>query len=120
MEPEVKFHSIGIIVDDIEEMDTPLPLDGNQSDRVLFVLKEGSRYQLKLSFTVLHNIVSGLTYSNRVWKGGLQGSESNSLTCSYNFLLMQFDPECAHVNLDHISYIFSLERRYHLYVDYKS
>ncbi|XP_021888507.1 rho GDP-dissociation inhibitor 1-like [Carica papaya] len=79
MEPEVKFHSIGIIVDDIEEMDTPLPLDGNQSDRVLFVLKEGSRYQLKLSFTVLHNIVSGLTYSNRVWKGGLQVDQSKGM-----------------------------------------
>lgn len=71
-EPEVKFHSIGIISDDIGEITTPLPVAENQS-RVLFTLKEGSRYQLKLTFTVLHNIVSGLTYSNTVWKAGLQG-----------------------------------------------
>lgn len=76
MEPEVKFHSIGIISDDFEEISTPLPVDENQIDRVLFTLKEGSRYQLKLTFSVLHNIVSGLTYSNTVWKGGLQGTKT--------------------------------------------
>lgn len=72
MEPEVKFHSIGIICDDFGEINTPLPVAENQSG-VLFTLREGSRYQLKLTFTVLHNIVSGLTYSNTVWKAGLQG-----------------------------------------------
>lgn len=75
MEPEVKFHSIGIISDEFGEINSPLPVAENQS-RVLFTLKEGSRYQLKLTFTVLHNIVSGLTYSNTVWKGGLQGEAS--------------------------------------------
>ncbi|XP_021678334.2 rho GDP-dissociation inhibitor 1 isoform X2 [Hevea brasiliensis] len=74
MEPEVKFHSIGIICNDFGEINTPLPVDDNQSDRVLFTLKEGSRYQLKLTFSVLHNIVSGLTYTNTVWKKGLQGT----------------------------------------------
>ncbi|KAJ0053492.1 rho GDP-dissociation inhibitor 1-like [Pistacia vera] len=78
MEPEVKFHSIGIISDDIGEINTPLPVAENQS-RVLFTLKEGSRYQLKLTFTVLHNIVSGLTYSNTVWKAGLQVDQSKGM-----------------------------------------
>jgi Rho GDP-dissociation inhibitor len=74
MEPEVKFHSIGIISDDFGEITTPLPIDDNQSGHVLFTLREGSHYRLKLTFSVLHNIVSGLTYTNTVWKGGLQGA----------------------------------------------
>ncbi|XP_044502943.1 rho GDP-dissociation inhibitor 1-like [Mangifera indica] len=78
MEPEVKFHSIGIISDEFGEINSPLPVAENQS-RVLFTLKEGSRYQLKLTFTVLHNIVSGLTYSNTVWKGGLQVDQSKGM-----------------------------------------
>lgn len=73
MEPEVKFHSIGIISNDSGEINTPLPVSDNESGRVLFTLREGSEYRLKLTFSVLHNIVSGLTYSNTVWKGGLQG-----------------------------------------------
>ncbi|EEF35852.1 Rho GDP-dissociation inhibitor, putative [Ricinus communis] len=79
MEPEVKFHSIGIISNDLEEINTPLPVDANRSGRLLFTLKEGSRYQLKLTFSVLHNIVSGLTYSNTVWKGGLQVDKNKGM-----------------------------------------
>ncbi|KAL6214498.1 hypothetical protein ACLB2K_013932 [Fragaria x ananassa] len=79
MEPEVKFHSISIISDDFGEINTPLPVDENQIGRVLFTLKEGSEYRLKLTFSVLHNIVSGLTYSNTVWKGGLQVDQSKGM-----------------------------------------
>ncbi|PRQ25771.1 putative Rho protein GDP-dissociation inhibitor [Rosa chinensis] len=79
MEPEVKFHSIGIISDDFGEINTPLPVDENLIGRVLFTLKEGSEYRLKLTFSVLHNIVSGLTYSNTVWKGGLQVDQSKGM-----------------------------------------
>ncbi|XP_021670531.2 rho GDP-dissociation inhibitor 1 isoform X1 [Hevea brasiliensis] len=79
MEPEVKFHSIGIISSDFGEINTPLPVDGNRSSQVHFTLKEGSRYQLKLTFNVLHNIVSGLNYSNIVWKGGLQVDQSKGM-----------------------------------------
>lgn len=73
MEPEVKFHSIAIISYNHGEISTPLPVSENQSGHVLFTLQEGSEYRLKLTFSVMHNIVSGLTYSNTVWKGGLQG-----------------------------------------------
>jgi len=79
MEPEVKFHSIGIISDDFGEITTPLPIDDNRSGHVLFTLREGSRYQLKLTFSVLHNIVSGLTYTNTVWKGGRQVDQSKGM-----------------------------------------
>ncbi|THG05406.1 hypothetical protein TEA_002125 [Camellia sinensis var. sinensis] len=72
MEPEVIFHSIGIISDDFGEISTPIPVDETKDGRVLFTLKEGSEYRLKLAFTVLHNIVSGLMYTNTVWKGGLR------------------------------------------------
>lgn len=73
MEPEVKFHSVGILSSDFEEINTPLPVKEGQSKSVLFTLREGSEYRLKLTFSVLHNIVSGLAYTNTVWKAGLQG-----------------------------------------------
>ncbi|KAJ4822767.1 hypothetical protein Tsubulata_004161 [Turnera subulata] len=79
LEPEVKFHSIGILSDDFGEISTPLPVNESQKSRALFTLKEGSRYQLKLTFSVLHNIVSGLIYSNTVWKGGLQVDQSKGM-----------------------------------------
>lgn len=72
-DPEVIFHSIGILSDDFGEINTPLPVDEVQNGCPLFTLKEGSEYRLKLTFTVLHNIVSGLAYTNAVWKGGMQG-----------------------------------------------
>ncbi|XP_024019172.1 rho GDP-dissociation inhibitor 1 [Morus notabilis] len=78
-EPEVKFHSIGIISTDFGEINTSLPVNEDQKDRVLFTLREGSEYRLKLTFSVLHNIVSGLTYSNTVWKGGVQVDQSKGM-----------------------------------------
>lgn len=83
MEPEVKFHSIGIISDDFGEITAPLPIDENQNGHVLFTLKEGSRFQLKLTFNVMHNIVSGLAYSNTVWKAGLQGADTFSFASKF-------------------------------------
>lgn len=73
MDPEVRFHSIGLVSEDLEEINAPLPVHESQKNDFLFILKEGSHYRRKLTFTVLHNIVSGLTYSNTVWKGGFQG-----------------------------------------------
>nr|KJB42332.1 hypothetical protein B456_007G148600 [Gossypium raimondii] len=69
----------GIISNDLEEVSYPLPLDLNRAGLVLFTLKEGSRYQLKLTFSVLHNIVSGLTYSNTVWKAGLKVDQNKGM-----------------------------------------
>lgn len=79
MEPEVKFHSIGIVSDDFGEINTSLPVKEDQKDHVLFTLREGSEYRLKLTFSVLHNLVSGLTYSNTVWKGGVQVDQSKGM-----------------------------------------
>ncbi|KAK1260775.1 Rho GDP-dissociation inhibitor 1 [Acorus gramineus] len=78
MEPEVTFHSIGIISEGRAEVDTPLPVDENQN-LLLFTLREGAQYRLKLAFIVRHNIVSGLAYSNMVWKGSLQVDQSRGM-----------------------------------------
>ncbi|XP_020112424.1 rho GDP-dissociation inhibitor 1-like isoform X2 [Ananas comosus] len=78
MDPEVIFHSIGIVSEGCAEIVRPLPIVENQS-RVLFTLKEGSQYRLKLTFSVKHNIVSGLAYVNRVWKKGLRVDESKGM-----------------------------------------
>ncbi|XP_047325689.1 rho GDP-dissociation inhibitor 1-like isoform X2 [Impatiens glandulifera] len=72
MEPEVTFLTIGIISDELGEINTPLPVDETKSRDVLFALRENSEYQLKLTFTVGHNIVSGLAYTNTVWRYGVQ------------------------------------------------
>ncbi|KAL3531205.1 hypothetical protein ACH5RR_010527 [Cinchona calisaya] len=79
MEPEVKFHSIGIISSDFGEINTPLPVNEDLSKPVLFALNEGSEYRLKLTFSVLHNIVSGLAYTNTVWKGGIEVDQSKGM-----------------------------------------
>ncbi|KAH7517417.1 hypothetical protein FEM48_Zijuj09G0061300 [Ziziphus jujuba var. spinosa] len=70
---------LGSLENDLNEINTPLPVSENESGRVLFTLREGSEYRLKLKFSVLHNIVSGLTYSNTVWKGGLQVDQSKGM-----------------------------------------
>ncbi|KAJ8749116.1 hypothetical protein K2173_013723 [Erythroxylum novogranatense] len=79
MEPEVKFQAIGILSDDFGEINTPLPVNEDHNVGLFFSLREGSRYRMKLTFSVLHNIVSGLTYSNTVWKAGLQVDQSKEM-----------------------------------------
>ncbi|KAL8523159.1 hypothetical protein ACS0TY_013212 [Phlomoides rotata] len=86
IEPEVKFHSIGIISSDFDEISTPFPINGHQSKQILFTLQEGSEYRLKLTFSVLHNIVSGLAYTNSVWKGGIQGTQFNTTSFSISII----------------------------------
>ncbi|CAI0385821.1 unnamed protein product, partial [Linum tenue] len=54
-------------------------ISGELNGRLLFTLREGSQYQLKFTFTVLHNIVSGLTYSNTVWKSGIQVDQNKGM-----------------------------------------
>lgn len=69
MEPEVVFLSLGIVPCGHREITLSLPLQKSAND-IAFTLKEGSKYSLKLTFMVRHNIVSGLVYESRVWKTG--------------------------------------------------
>lgn len=71
-EPEVIFHSVGIVSDGNEEIVIPLPIKECEN-QVMFTLKEGTRYRLKLRFSVQYNIVSGLIYKNTIWKGRRKG-----------------------------------------------
>lgn len=88
MEPEVKFSSISIISPDFGEITTPLPVIEGQSKKVHFTLKEGSEYLLKLTFSVHHNIVSGLAYTNTVWRDGFQGLRILQFSFFFKFFLI--------------------------------
>lgn len=69
--PEVKIGSLTIITADRSDLVLPIPFVPNAKG-FAFSLKDGSRYRLKFSFTVSNNIVSGLRYTNTVWKTGLR------------------------------------------------
>ncbi|KAK9288876.1 hypothetical protein L1049_017342 [Liquidambar formosana] len=70
-EPEVQILNLSIQCVGRPDLVLPIPFVPN-SKVSLFTLKEGCRYRLKFSFTVSNNIVSGLKYTNTVWKTGLR------------------------------------------------
>lgn len=72
LEPDVKILSLAILSPDRSDLVLSIPEVGNPKG-LWFTLKEGSRYSLKFSFTVNSNIVSGLKYTNTVWKTGMKG-----------------------------------------------
>ena len=71
-EPEVKIVSLTILIADRPDMVLPIPFVTNDKGYA-FSLKEGTRYRLKFSLIVSNNIVSGLKYTNTVWKSGVRG-----------------------------------------------
>ncbi|MQM05764.1 hypothetical protein Taro_038579 [Colocasia esculenta] len=70
-EPEVQILSLTIQSPGREDAVLPFPLVPNDKG-FAFALKDGSRYRLKFTFTVSNNIVSGLKYTNTVWKTGMR------------------------------------------------
>ncbi|XP_020229845.1 rho GDP-dissociation inhibitor 1 [Cajanus cajan] len=70
-EPEVKIVSLTIICQGRPDLILPIPFTSD-AKKSIFTLKEGSQYRLKFSFTVSNNIVSGLKYTNVVWKTGVR------------------------------------------------
>lgn len=72
LDPEVKISSLSIVSPDRDDIVLPIPADGNPKG-LWFTLKEGSHYRLKFTFEVSNNIVSGLKYTNTVWKTGVKG-----------------------------------------------
>lgn len=75
LDPDVKILSLSIISLGRSDIVLPIPEDGNPKGS-WFTLKEGSKYRLKFSFQVNNNIVSGLKYTNTVWKSGIKGKLS--------------------------------------------
>lgn len=71
LEPEVKILSLAIKTPSRPDIVLSVPENGRPKGS-WFTLKEGSRYSLQFSFQVRNNIVSGLKYTNTVWKTGLK------------------------------------------------
>lgn len=68
----MKIMSLAILSPGRPDIFLPLPVEPNAKG-VWFTLKEGSLYKLKFTFSVSNNIVSGLRYTNAVWKTGIKG-----------------------------------------------
>lgn len=88
-EPEVKILSLSISCPGRPDLVLPYPFISNSKSSSLFTLKEGSRYHLKLCFIVSNNLVSGLKYTNTVWKTGVRG-ELNNHTMPYHTIPWHF------------------------------
>ncbi|RZC63316.1 hypothetical protein C5167_025070 [Papaver somniferum] len=71
LEPQVEILSLTILSPGRPELVLPIPFEPNAKGYA-FCLKDGSLYHLKFSFKVSNNIVSGLKYTNTVWKTGVR------------------------------------------------
>ncbi|CAN8260085.1 unnamed protein product [Cochlearia groenlandica] len=71
LDPEVKILSLAILSPGRPDIVLMVPENGNPKG-MWFTLKEGSKYNLKFTFQVNNNIVSGLRYTNTVWKTGVK------------------------------------------------
>ncbi|KAE8736210.1 Rho GDP-dissociation inhibitor 1 [Hibiscus syriacus] len=71
LEPDVKILSLAIKSPGRPDIVLSIPENGKPK-APWFTLKEGSKYRLQFSFQVNNNIVSGLKYTNTVWKTGVK------------------------------------------------
>ncbi|XP_061340779.1 rho GDP-dissociation inhibitor 1-like [Gastrolobium bilobum] len=83
LEPEVKILSLAIKSPGRPDIVLPIPEGGNVKGS-WFTLKEGSRYRLMFTFEVSHNIVSGLKYTNTVWKTGIKVDSSKEMIGTFS------------------------------------
>ncbi|CAO2047718.1 unnamed protein product [Urochloa humidicola] len=83
LEPDVKIMSLSILSPGRPDIFLPLPVEPN-SKGVWFTLKEGSPYRLKFTFSVSNNIVSGLRYTNTVWKTGLKVDRAKEMLGTFS------------------------------------
>ena len=88
LDPEVKIMSLAIKSAGRPDIILPVPENGNPKGS-WFTLKEGSRYSLEFTFQVSNNIVSGLRYTNTVWKTGVKGNDPLFLSLC---VCVSFDP----------------------------
>ncbi|XP_061339839.1 rho GDP-dissociation inhibitor 1-like isoform X2 [Gastrolobium bilobum] len=83
LEPEVKILSLAIKSAGRPDIVLPIPETGNPNG-LWFTLKEGSRYRLMFTFQVNHNIVSGLKYTNTVWKTGIKVDSTKEMIGTFS------------------------------------
>ncbi|KAG0514143.1 hypothetical protein BDA96_10G165000 [Sorghum bicolor] len=87
LEPDVKITSLSILSPGRPDMVLPLPLPAepkSSSKEPWFTLKEGSAYRLKFTFSVADNIVSGLRYTNTVWKAGIRVDRTKEMLGTFS------------------------------------
>lgn len=83
LEPDVKILSLSIISPG--RADIVLPVTGGANPKgVWFTLKEDSHYKLKFFFSVSNNIVSGLRYTNTVWKTGVKVDSAKAMLGTFS------------------------------------
>ncbi|CAL4900095.1 unnamed protein product [Urochloa decumbens] len=70
-EPEVKVMNLTILSPGRPDLVLPIPFKHDEKGYA-FALKDGSPYSFRFSFIVSNNIVSGLKYTNTVWKTGVR------------------------------------------------
>ncbi|KAG9147409.1 hypothetical protein Leryth_019659 [Lithospermum erythrorhizon] len=83
LDPEVKILSLAIKSPGRPDIILPIPETGNPKG-AWFTLKEGSKYNLKFTFQVSNNIVSGLKYKNTVWKTGLKVDSAKEMIGTFS------------------------------------
>ncbi|XP_066371626.1 rho GDP-dissociation inhibitor 1-like isoform X1 [Miscanthus floridulus] len=84
LEPDVKITSLSILSPGQPDMLLPLPAEPKSSKEPWFTLKEGRAYRLKFTFSVADNIVSGLRYTNTVWKAGIRVDSTKEMLGTYS------------------------------------
>ncbi|CAN6170130.1 unnamed protein product, partial [Urochloa humidicola] len=83
LEPDVKITGLSILSPGRPDMVLPLPPEP-KSKQPWFTLKEGSAYSLKFTFAVAGNIVSGLRYTNTVWKTGIRVDSTKEMLGTFS------------------------------------
>ncbi|XP_058218830.1 rho GDP-dissociation inhibitor 1-like [Rhododendron vialii] len=83
LEPDVKILSLTILCPGRPDIVLQIPEDGDPKG-VWFTLKEGTHYHLRFSIKVSNNIVSGLRYTNTVWKTGLKVDSSKEMLGTFS------------------------------------
>ncbi|KAJ8770518.1 hypothetical protein K2173_018009 [Erythroxylum novogranatense] len=83
LDPEVKILSLAIKAQDRPDIVLSIPESGNPKG-TWFTLKEGSRYNLEFTLQVKNNIVSGLKYTNTVWKTGVKVDSTKEMLGTFS------------------------------------
>ncbi|KAK4765233.1 hypothetical protein SAY86_026323 [Trapa natans] len=83
LEPDVKILSLAIKSQGRPDILLSIPENGKPKGS-WFTLKEGSRYSLMFAFKVCNNIVSGLKYTNTVWKSGIKVESSKEMLGTFS------------------------------------
>lgn len=83
LEPDVKILSLAIKSPGRPDIFLPIPESGKPKG-LWFSLKEGSLYNLKFTFQVSNNIVSGFKYTNTVWKTGVKVDRAKEMLGTFS------------------------------------